>query len=206
MVARSTRIDPLNARHLDDPESLMISSAQPRSVAARIKPPAGKIRGWAQEAPRCFAVACAICVIALISGCAATGELANPPRVSLADLRLAEVNFIEQRYAAKLRVQNPNDADLSVRGMEYTISINGRKFADGVNGSNFSVPAYSETIIEVNLTSTVLRVFEQLQNLSNGESRTFRYSIAGRLSLDGLRASIPFSHEDVIDLSVGAGG
>ncbi len=58
----------------------------------------------------------------------------------------------------------------------------------------------------MNLTSTVLRVFEQFKNLSNGESQMFRYRIAGSLRLAGLRSSIPFSHEDAIDLSAGAGG
>lgn len=103
-----------------------------------------------------------------MSGCAGTAELANPPRVSLAGLGLAEIGLVEQRYAARLRIQNPNDARLRVRGMEYTIYINGRKFADGVSDRNFSVAAYSERIVEVNLTSTVLRVYEQFKKLSEG--------------------------------------
>ena len=184
----------------------MITSIQPQPAVHGISLSAVEGGGSAQSVRRYFVFPWALCLIALISGCAATSELANPPRVSLADLRLAEVSLIEQRYAAKLRVQNPNDADLSVRGMEYTIYINGRKFADGVSGRKFSVPSYSEKIIEVSLTSTVLRVFEQLQNLSSGEAQNFRYRITGSLSLDGLRGSIPFSHEDVIDLSLDPGG
>ncbi len=160
--------------------------------------------GWIL--PRASVFAAALIVMALIAGCASTGELANPPRVSLAGLRLAEVGLVEQRYAARLRIQNPNNASLSVRGMEYTIYLNDRKFADGVSDRNFSVPGYGEKLIDVNLTSTVLRVFEQFKNLSNRESQVFRYRIAGSLSLTGLRTSIPFSHEDAIDLSAGAGG
>lgn len=165
----------------------------------------GEGRGWKQWLPSFFVFASAVLTTALISGCAATSELANPPRVSLADIRLAEVGLVEQRYAARLRVQNPNDAQLNVRGMEYTIYVNGRKFADGVSGRDFSVPGYDEEIIDVNLTSTVLRVLEQFRSLSHGQSRIFRYRIAGSLSLAGLRGSIPFSHEDVIDLSPDAG-
>lgn len=162
-------------------------------------------RGWKQWLSSFFVFAWAVLTTVLISGCAATSELANPPRVSLADIRLAEVGLVEQRYAAKLRVQNPNDAQLNVRGMEFTIYVNGRKFADGVSGRDFRVPGYGEEIIDVNLTSTVLRVFEQFRSLSRSESRIFRYRIAGSLSLAGLRGNIPFSHEDVIDLSADAG-
>ena len=171
--------------------------------AAGLNWPAGDGHGWKQWLSSFFVLEWAVLTTVLISGCAATSELANPPRVSLADIRLAEVGLVEQRYAARLRVQNPNDAQLNVRGMEYTIYVNGRKFADGVSGRDFSVPGYSEEIIDVNLTSTVLRVFEQFRSLSHGESRIFRYRIAGSLSLAGLRGSIPFSHEDVIDLSAG---
>lgn len=184
----------------------MTDAIQPYPSFAGIHLPAGRSREAGGRSSRFFVFAGAVLLIAMISGCASTGELANPPRVSLASLRLAEIGLVEQRYAARLRVQNPNDARLDVRGMEYTIYVNGQKFADGVSGRNFSVPGYSEKIIEVNLTSTVLRVFEQLRNLGDGESKIFRYRIAGSLSLEGLRSRIPFSHEDVIDLSGGESG
>lgn len=181
-------------------------SLQPEPVVAWLNSTNGKGGGSRRRSARVFVLAAGAFLTVAISGCAATGGLANPPRVTLADLRLAEVGLVEQRYAAKLRIRNPNDAPLHVRGMEYTISINERKFADGVSGQNFSVPGYGERIIEVSLTSTVLRVFEQIRKLSDGEPETFRYRIAGSLSLAGLRGSIPFSHEDVIDLSSGGGG
>ena len=183
----------------------MIVSVEPqRAIDDHGVSAAGSL-GAEQAAPALLAFARAACLLALISGCAVTGELANPPRVSLADLRLSEVTLVEQRYAAKLRVQNPNHATLRVRGMDYTIYINGRKFADGVSSRQFTVLGYGEAIVEVDLTSTVLRVFEQLQNLSSGESRVFRYRISGSLTLDGYQGSVPFTHEDVIDLSLGAG-
>ena len=179
---------------------------RPHPSAAGAGLTAENSRRAARYSPRFFLLAEFALLIALTSGCATTGELANPPRVSLASLRLAEVGLVEQRYAARLRVQNPNDIRLHVRGMEYTIYVNGQKFADGVSGRSFSVPAYSEEIIEVNLTSTMMRVFEQLRNLGEGESKIIRYRIAGTLSLSGPRARVPFSHEDAIDLSgVGSG-
>ena len=152
---------------------------------------------------RYLLAALAVTAAALTAGCAGTAELPNPPRVSLAGLRLAQIGIVEQRYAAKFRVQNPNDARLRVRGMEYTIYINGRKFADGVSGRNFSVAGYGEKIIEVDLTSTVLRVYEQIRSLGQGEAETFRYRLEGSLRISGQMQSIPFTYEDMIDLSAG---
>ncbi|MDX1528205.1 MAG: LEA type 2 family protein [Gammaproteobacteria bacterium] len=183
----------------------MLNLATLLSHATGLDDAAGKRFTGKSTLPRVLLFATALSLFALIAACASTGGLANPPRVSLAGLRLAEVGLMEQRYAASLRIQNPNDASLSVRGMEYTIYLNDRKFADGVSDRQFSVPAYGEKLIEVNLTSTVRRVFEQFKNLSNGESQEFRYRIAGSLSLAGLRSSLPFSHEDAINLSAGGG-
>lgn len=183
----------------------MFNTIQPRPSVLWVNPSAGDRRGSGRFLRRLIVLPPVTLLIALLSGCAGTTELTHPPRVSLAGLRLAEIGLVEQRYAAKLRVQNPNDARLRVRGMEYTIYINGRKFADGVSGLHFSVAAYSEKIVEVNLTSTVLRVYEQFKSLSEGEAKTFRYRIAGSLSLSGQPGSIPFSYEDMLDISAGAG-
>lgn len=183
----------------------MLNAIRNRLSVPWVDPPAGDRRGSGRY-PGCLPVLPTVTfLIALMSGCAGTAELANPPRVSLAGLRLAEIGLVEQRYAARLRIQNPSDARLRVRGMEYTIYINGRKFADGVSDRNFSVAAYSERIVEVILTSTVLRVYEQFKNLSEGEAKAFRYRIAGSLSLSGQPETIPFSYEDVLELSAGAG-
>ena len=180
----------------------MITAMGLRSTSSRRNPPAA---GKCLDLRSKFWLTL-LAVAALLSGCAITGDLANPPRVSLADLRPAQMGLLEQRYAARLRIQNPNDAELNVRGMEYTIYLNERKFADGVSDRDFSVPGYGEKTIEVNLTSTALRVLDQFRSLSEGESQVLRYRIAGSLSLSGFRRSVPFSHQDEIDLSPRAGG
>lgn len=141
--------------------------------------------------------------VASLSGCAVLSGASVAPRVSLNDLRPTEIGLIEQRYGATLRVQNPNDVGITVNGMEYTIYINERKFADGVHGQSFSVPAYSEKLVRVNLTSSMLRVMDQLKDLSGGERAVFRYRLEGSLKVAGTFKRLPFSHEDRIDLSGG---
>lgn len=141
-----------------------------------------------------------------LSGCAGLGPLETPPRVNLVDLRPAEMTLFEQRYSVKLRVLNPNDGPLEVRGMDYAIDINNQKFADGVSAEQFTVPPYGERVVEVTVTSTLLRMVEQFRQLDRSETLRFDYRISGHMSIAGSLTRHSFVHEDALDLSPATSG
>ena len=58
-------------------------------------------------------------LIALLAGCATTGTIEEPPRVSLVSIAPEEFQLFEQRYRVTLRVLNPNDAQLTIRGISH---------------------------------------------------------------------------------------
>lgn len=136
-----------------------------------------------------------------VSGCAGFGNIETPPRVNLVDMRPVEMTLFEQRYRVALRIQNPNDAPLEVTGMDYTIDINDQKFADGVSDARFTVPPYGESVVEVTLTSSLVRLIEQFRQLDRREKLVIDYRISGRMSIAGLPTGYPFRHEDSLDLS-----
>ena len=137
----------------------------------------------------------------LLSACAQPSVTDSPPRVNLVDLRPLEMTLFEQRYRVKLRIQNPNDAPLEVRGMDYAIDINKEKFAEGVSDEQFSVPPYGERVVEVTLTSSLMRLIAQFRRLEQRGNLVLDYRLAGRLRVAGLPGSYAFSHEDTLDLS-----
>ena len=137
----------------------------------------------------------------LLSACAQPGVLDTPPRVNLVDLRPLEITLFEQRYRVRLRIQNPNDAPMEVRGMDYAIDINKEKFAEGVSDERFTVPPYGEHVVEVTLTSSLMRLVEQFRKLQQRGRMVLEYRLAGRLRVADLPGSYAFSHEDTLDLS-----
>ena len=145
-------------------------------------------------------------VFLLMSGCVGLGGIDTPPLVNLVDLRPGEMTLFEQRYLVKLRIRNPNDAPLEVRGMNYTIDINDQKFADGVSDKNFTVPPYGESVVEVKLTSSLLRLFEQLRKLDQRGKLVLDYRLSGGMSVAGLPTRYRFTHEDTLDLSPSSTG
>jgi len=135
---------------------------------------------------------------ALLSGCAGLARLEQPPRVTLVGLEPVQVQFLEQRYVATLRVQNPNPVDITIDGLEYTLAINGSDFADGVSRQRITVPAYGEKTLEVGVVSTIVKLFRQIEQLANSDGR-LRYAIRGSLGLGGA-GSVPFEHDGEVDL------
>ena len=130
----------------------------------------------------------------LPAGCSTLPPNTSAPRISVAGLRIIDIDLLEQRYALRLRVQNPNDFALSVSGMDYAVELNGRDFAKGVSDRRMDVPAYSERLFEVEITSGLADLVHQLQALESGRSKGLRYRIHGHVRLEGIGSRVPFEH------------
>ena len=116
------------------------------------------------------------------------------PRLSVIDVQVVSAELWEQRLKVRLRVQNPNDVALSVKGIEYTLDISGQQVASGVSDASFVVPALGEAQFDTNLTTnmagTLLRLVARgPDTLAAGVD----YHLAGRISLaTGWLRSVPF--------------
>ncbi|EAR21803.1 LEA type 2 family protein, partial [Nitrococcus mobilis] len=86
----------------------------------------------------------ALVLVVAVAGCAGLYQYADPPRVTLAGIRILDLNLFEQRYQLALRVQNPNRFDLPIERMSYTLEVNGSEFAHGVNNQKNTIPALGE--------------------------------------------------------------
>ena len=82
-----------------------------------------------------------------IAGCAGLGKPLETPRVSLADIQVQQSKGLETTFLVHLRVTNPNEVDLEIKGVECDLEINGKPFAYGISSTQVKVPAFgSETI------------------------------------------------------------
>ena len=59
-----------------------------------------------------------LAMVLLLGGCTSLGAKLEAPRLSLVGIQLQEASFFEQRLRVRLRVQNPNDLVLPVRGID----------------------------------------------------------------------------------------
>lgn len=131
----------------------------------------------------------------LLAGCAGlTGPL-EPPNVSLVDLRILDAGLFEQRYGLKLRLQNPNAIPMPITGMEYKVSLNDVDFGRGVSGAATTVPAYGESVIEVEMVSNLFSLAQQVRDLQMGRGQGLRIGITGGVRLANRAGELPFRIE-----------
>ena len=132
---------------------------------------------------------------ATLSACSFFGGYEDAPRVSLVSIKPLEMGLMEQRYALQLRIMNPNDATIPMKGLSYSIDINGHEFAYGVSRQPVSIPAFSEALLDVEVVSNLLNVMRQFQQMSDEKSDSLSYRLSGKISLGTRLRKLPFTVE-----------
>jgi len=141
----------------------------------------------------------ALLLVALqLGGCAAMQPPLEAPNLSLTAIRVVDVSLFEQRFALNIRMQNPNPVELPVTGMNIRLDINDVAFGHGVSNEAMTVPAYGETVFEINLVSNVIRFVDQIRALEKGTGDALRYRLAGGVSVANRLGKLPFDYHGEI--------
>jgi len=138
-------------------------------------------------------------LVILLAGCAGLSGLSQKPEISLAGLELAEFKLFEQRFKMKLRIQNPNDADLRINGLTFDVDLGGQPFAKGLSERAVTVPRLGEAILDVQATSNLGSVLKQLRELKKRGRDRVDYRLSGRVDVDGY-GSIPFDRRGDVQM------
>ncbi|MCJ8204464.1 LEA type 2 family protein [Pseudomonas sp. RGM2987] len=112
-------------------------------------------------------IACLL-LFAGFGGCASwQGEDAPEPQVHLVKVEVVRARLLEQKFMLHFRVDNPNDSDLTVRGLSYRIHLGDLLLTEGEHEHWFTVSprhsAYFKVPIRTNLWPQVREVVKLLQ-------------------------------------------
>ena len=147
-----------------------------------------------------------VLIILMIPACTSMVRK-TPPRIQVADIQPGEVKALEANFLVTLRVINPNDTSLTIKGLSCDLTINGRRIASGVSGDTRVIPAYETGTMEVSVYSSVVSVagaligmFRQAQQAGGGPEK-IDYELSGKLNIGGLSSSVPFSTRGQLSLS-----
>ncbi|MBW2328264.1 MAG: LEA type 2 family protein [Deltaproteobacteria bacterium] len=141
----------------------------------------------------------------LLSGCAALGPGMEEPTITVTDLRAGEVKALEAIFVLELRIMNPNDFPLDIRGLNCDLKIDGKRFATGLSDVRREIPALGTAIVPVTLYASMFEmatsVIQILQDVDqrNRNVKPLRYELAGKIQLAG-RGSVPFNSKGELDL------
>ena len=134
----------------------------------------------------------------LLTACAAL-EPTLAPRVRLADITLLEGGLLEQKMRVELDIGNPNNFDLPLDGLTFTLELNDRPLVEGFTNESVVIPRLGEARLAVFASTSLLGIIRQVMALGQGEALSYRLS--GRAYLTGLaRVSVPFETGGTLEL------
>ena len=145
-------------------------------------------------ASRLMVLCCALPL--LLAACASLGGM-EPPEVSVVGLEPRPGGPLEQRFAVELRVLNPNERDLRVDGIDFTLEVNGSRLTRGVSSQEVTIPRLGEALLTVTATTTVFDLLRQAMNAADATELT--YELHGRVFVAGSPARLSFSRSGRID-------
>lgn len=147
-------------------------------------------------------IAAVVLLPCVLAACAAFGPRLETPQLSIAGVELVKGDLFEQRFKARLRVQNPNNIELAVRGITYTLELGGEELGRGLSGSSFVVPARGEAefdmLVTANLAGTLMKIIERARR-DGGLPDELAYHLRGQVKLDrGAVRTVPFDEKGTL--------
>jgi LEA14-like dessication related protein len=144
--------------------------------------------------------------VTLLAACAAL-QTREPLQVTVAGIEPMQGQGMELRMMVKLRVQNPNDAPVDYSGVSVKIEMQGNTFATGVSDESGSVPRFGESIVNVPVTASAMRMVRGALGMMGSKSptstRKVSYSLTGKLHGSAF-SSVSFETKGDLELPTAA--
>jgi LEA14-like dessication related protein len=93
-------------------------------------------------------------------------------------------NLLQQNFAVKLNIQNPNDRALPVRGLHTELSVGGEQIASGVSDRAIIVPAFGDSEFDMTINANLALALLKLADKANQHADSIDYDITGVASID----------------------
>jgi LEA14-like dessication related protein len=117
-------------------------------------------------------------------------------RIDVQDVTLSHVNLL-----AELRVFNPNENDVTIKGVDYTLHLEGTKVFSGSNNLTQTIKTQEYGLLTLRLSSAYWDIIQLLNKLPNKTDVDF--TMQGSIRMGGgsmFTRSFSFDKKGVIPL------
>lgn len=152
-------------------------------------------------APNVLTLVATLVATMVLAGCSYFVPKFETPQLSVVNVELQKSDLWEQRLRVRMRVVNPNDRPIPVKGLTCALEVQGEELAHGVSGASFNVPALGEAEFDMNMTANMAGALLKLLGRNNSIGDQVDYRVTGKISLsEGLLRSIPFEDRGTFKL------
>jgi LEA14-like dessication related protein len=128
-------------------------------------------------------VPAAACLLGF-AACSLLAPKFNRPSVAVVSIELRGGNLLQQNFAVKLDIQNPNTKALPVNGVHVELKVDGVAIASGVSDRAFVVPALGESEFDMTIKANLGAALAILADKKNQHADSVEYDASGAASID----------------------
>jgi len=136
-----------------------------------------------------------------LSACSLMAPKFNRPNVTVISIEMRGGNLLQQNFAVKLNIQNPNDRALPVRGLHTELSVGGEQIASGVSDRAVVIPAFGESEFDMTVSANLALALLKLTDKANQHADSIDYDLTGAASIDlPFLRNLPFHQSGTLKL------
>lgn len=103
------------------------------------------------------------------------------PEIELLKVEVERARLTDQLFHLYFRIDNPNPVSVPVRGMVYSVHLNGMKLADGESSDWFTVPARSSHTFKVPVRTNLWRHLKKVVRMLEKPDRPISYQLQAEI-------------------------
>lgn len=137
----------------------------------------------------------------IVAGCATLHPDYETPTVNVIAVRALPNEGLTPQFAIDLRIINPNRNSLALRGVAYTLTLEGYKILTGVANELPTIPGYDEGDVTLIASANLLGSIRFFTDLMNTRRDAVAFVLEAKLDPGGLRPAIVLSEKGSINLT-----
>jgi len=150
------------------------------------------------RAPLLFAVSM------LLAACALFAPKFEKPDLSVVSIKMVGGNLLQQNFRVTMKIHNPNDRTLPVKGLTADLRVSGEAIASGAIDRPFTVAALGETEFDLTITANMVLALLKLSQHAENHSDNVPYELTGAVAIDlPFFRSLPFQQTGTFSLKGG---
>jgi LEA14-like dessication related protein len=140
--------------------------------------------------------------VVCLTACSALRPDMAVPKLTLVRVAMTSADVFNQQFLVRVHVENPNDRELPITGLDYKLFLEGDSFAEGVSNKAFTVPANGETEFDMTVRTNFMSGVGRLLSRLNGRDQV-QYVVEGKVLTDiSMLKKIPFQESGTVSLGV----
>lgn len=122
------------------------------------------------------------------------------PKVNISSFRALPSSGLVPQFEIGLHVVNPNRVALPLKGIIYSVSVEGHQLLTGVSNQLPEIPAYGEGDVSLRASPDLLGGMSLLSALMRSPKQQFDYEVKASLDVGSLWPNIPVSDKGTFSL------